>query len=207
MAADTAYLKVSGTEKQKLFDLAMPHLPAGIVIGKTTLLKKRLPFYPGAQHLIFILSETVPVIERGIVHDFRDDAFYPLWTGAAAFQELNTTMPIELNEDNILSYIRFYFKSRFDPQNPIRLTETVEDIHWLEEPPVGAVKVLAAMLKPLTLLSEREPRKGFFMAEGHFVFRDGLYSATISVTTDGDIKMSDHCICVEKLELADAVLA
>lgn len=189
---------------------------------EATVLSKNLSFYPGYQWLELShhkthpgrklyaiyqhskaspgtqsLKEMNPAAEASsiIVLNGQNDQIY----------NLNTALPIELDENNVKDYVRFFFASVRGRHGPFLIVDSVDEIKWLEEPPLPARKTVSKMLEPLRLVGT-DSVEGSYQLRASVIHRDSLFKVQIVVAQNGKISIEKEELIMEEMPVLDEVL-
>ena len=121
------------------------------------------------------------------------------WTNEPIYL-LNQKAPIQLNDDNICEYVRFFFTYIRGKHGRFIMAENVDDIPWREEPPPQARKAISKMLKSLEVLNKKD---GNFYLKATMMFRDSLFQADVEVKPNGLVTLSNEELLVEDMPVLD----
>lgn len=117
---------------------------------------------------------------------------------------LNKSVPIQLNEENISEYIKFFFSYVRGRHGHFLISETVDDIPWREDPPIAARRSLSQLLKPIII--KDIDQNGAFHLNAHMMFKDSLFRSDINVSREGYISLENEELVVEDIPVLDEVL-
>jgi hypothetical protein len=113
---------------------------------------------------------------------------------------LNKKVPIFLNKENIITYVRFFFyyvRGRFGRFN---IVENVDEINWREEPAPSGRRALGKMIQPLEF---KETAKEDYQLSCSIIFKDSLFESDITVQENGDVSLSNQEMLVEDIPVLD----
>lgn len=196
-----AFIKLDSMQAMKMAELVNPKLDITFDPDTVTVMIHSLSFYEG--YYIAELSDhdqNPPVMRIAICNDAG--AVHVLnWTNSVIYQ-LNKSVPLTLNDNTVLDYIRFFFTYVRGQHGRFLIVDNVDDIDWREEPAPAGRKALAKMIEPLTL-KKREGDVSIFKAS--IIFKDSLFVADIHVHADGRIEMRDEELLVEDIPVADDI--
>lgn len=195
-----AFIKLDADKSAKMIALINPFLDTAMDAQKTSVMIHDLSFYKGYFLAELARHDMNPPMVRAAVCDKAGNIFVLNWTNEVIFA-LNKKVPIELNDNNIIDYIRFFFAYVKGSHGRFVIVESVDDIDWREEPAPAGRKALAKMIEPITLKS-REP-DGTLIFKVCIVFKDSLFGAQVHVKPDGHISMKDEELIVEDIPVAD----
>jgi hypothetical protein len=195
-----AFIKLEPRQAASMTDRINPSLDMLFDPAKATVMVHDLPFYEGHK-LVEIArhDQHPPVVRVAIVND-KQDVTILNWTNEP-IHKLNRTVPITLNDDNIIDYIRFFFSYVRGKHGRFIIIDSVDDIDWREEPAPAGRKALAKMIEPMQLKKREEDGTMIFTV--CIVFRDSLFTAEAHVKQDGLIILQNEELLVEDIPVAD----
>ncbi len=171
--------------------------------SNSRIISHSLPFYNG--HALYEVSDLHSNPARIISFIYKESGestdIYILDGTNAPIYLLNKKVPLFLNQENITSYVRFFFfyvRGRFGRFNII---ENVDDINWKEEPAPSGRKALSKMINPLELKNEEEDN--IYYLSSSIIFKDSLFESDISVTEDGTVSLTNQEMLVEDIPVLD----
>lgn len=163
----------------------------------TTIRLQKLPFYRDYSLLELTDFSTVPGARKYALYK-PGDVNVINWTNQAIY-ETNEKTPILLNEDTVVSYVKFFFNYVRGRHGRFLIIETIDDVRWQIEPPVQGRKVMQEMLSPVTL--ESQDPDGTFNLDAFMVFKDSLFKTKIHVKPDGLVSMSKEDLKIEGMPI------
>ena len=188
-----------GTEKAvKLLNEINPSLaPVNFNPQTTTIRTQKLPFY--REHILLELTDlsTVPGARKYVIYK-PGDVNVINWTNQAIY-ETNEKAPIQLTEDSVVSYVKFFFSYVRGRHGRFLIIETIDDVRWQIEPPAQGRKVMQEMLAPVEL--ELQETDGTFGLNAFMVFKDSLFKTKIHVKPDGLVSMSEEDLKIEGMPI------
>ncbi|MEO5368373.1 MAG: hypothetical protein H7831_18850, partial [Magnetococcus sp. WYHC-3] len=113
---------------------------------ETTIMTQQVRFYPGYRLLDIADHASKPALRRFVL--YTPENFIVLNFTNAPIYSLNEKLPIKLNSENVDDYVRFFFSYVRGRHGRFIITESVEDIHWRDDPPPSARKAIGKMLNP-----------------------------------------------------------
>lgn len=171
-----------------------PHLePVPFRAETTTVRVQSLPFYRGYEFLELTDLSAVPAVRKYALYK-PGDINVVNWTNQTIY-ETNEKAPIVLDEDTVVSYVKFFFGYVRGRHGRFLIIETIDDIKWQVEPPLQGRKVMQDMLEPVTLVGR--DGDGTYDLEAFMVFKDSLFKTRIHVRKDGLVSMSDEELKIE----------
>lgn len=161
-----------------------------------------LPFYPD-YHLLHVSdTQNIPVKECYLVGS--ETSMTMLDWSPDVIHGLNKNIPIQLTDETIGDYVRFYYNYVRGPHGKFVIVDSVEDIDWNDEPPLSAVKAVGQMIEPLTIVKKDD--NGLFHACVCMIFRGALFKISLSVNPDGVIEFINEELLIEDMPVFDSVL-
>ena len=209
-----AFQKLDRLEIESLMESVNPLLDGAAFNPRTvTVLAAQLPFYTGWRLLDIAEHETLPA--RRVHALYNPDVPDPLrvmnWTNGPIYQ-LNQQVPIDLNDQNVMDYVRFFFAFVRGRHGRFIIAENVDDIAWKEDPPQAARKAIGNLLEPIRIVEHRPASKSGGPVAGQWdlsvrmIFKDSLFRAIAHVAGDGQVVLSDEELLVEDMPVIDDVL-
>ena len=165
---------------------------------EAVILTQNIPFYPGFRLLDIADYSVVPALRRYVV--YSKDRYEILDFTNAPIYKLNQEIPIRLDEKNVGDYVRFFFNHVRGPHGKFILVESVDDIHWKDDPPPAARKAIGKMITPIAL--KASPRSEYELS-ACVVFKDSLFKRTIKVDPKGALTLSGEELLIEDLPVLD----
>jgi hypothetical protein len=164
-----------------------------------TIMAVNLPFYKGYRLLHIADNTVMPPVQRcaiyshqnQVVLDFTNEPIY----------KLNQDVPIQLSEDNVVEYVRFFFTYVRGKHGRFIMTENVDDIAWKEDPPPQARKSISNMIDPISIESVSED--GMFHLIGCMMFKDSLFKSDIEVQPSGLVALKNEELLIEDMPVLD----
>ncbi len=199
---EEAFIRLDAQECETVLGDINPALEGGdFDSGSVTILGQELSFYPGYRFLDMADYEVTPHFRKFVI--YKPGAVIVLdWTNKPLY-ELNNKAPLELTKETIADYVRFFFTYVRGPHGKFSIIETVDDISWSEEPPPAARKSLGKMLQPVMINGKNGDNS--FHLTACLMFKGTLYKASIFVTKDGRITVSDEEIIIDDMPVADDI--
>ncbi|MGH1456310.1 MAG: hypothetical protein ACRBDI_05980 [Alphaproteobacteria bacterium] len=171
---------------------------------ETTILSIEVPFYKGYRFLHIADYATTPPLERYVFqkNDTRD--FTIIDWNYKTIQKLNQDVPINLTDENIFEYIRFYFKFVKMRFGRFTICESADNIQWKDEP---SSEIKQALNKTLKFLEINEKRKdGVYKVNAFMMMKDILFNVDIYVEPNGRVTMADQEVVIENVPVLDSAL-
>jgi len=199
-----AYLKLDKNKATEILNKVNPVLEGeGFDPEKSSVLSLDLPFYPGWVLLEITDYDSLPSLKKYVV--MKDNNIVVLnWTNAPVY-DLNKNLPVQINDDSVLDYVRFFFTYVKGKHGRFIIVERVDDIDWNEEPPPNARKAVAKFLKPLTILEKQ--KDGSYLIDTRMIFKNSLFASKARVDENGFVSIFDEELLIEDMPVIDDIFA
>ena len=166
------------------------------------ILKHTLPFYNGCELVEVSDYDVNPPRKVSFIYkEGNPEPVYILTGTNEPIYHLNKSTPVFLNEENICTYVLFFFSYVRGSYGRFNIVQGVDEINWREEPAPSGRKALGRMISPVTLKSANE--NGSFDLIATIVFRDSLFESSIHVDENGNVNMSNQEMLVENIPVLD----
>lgn len=197
-----AFIKLDKLEVEDLLQHLNPAIDGSPYIAEqTTILSMNLSFYPNCRFLEISDHTTLPARKTSLI--LRDAGVVVLdWTNGPIYK-LNENVPIQLNENNVIEYVRFFFAFVRGRHGRFLIIETVDDIAWKDEPPPNARKAIGGLIEPISI--SKIDDEGTFHLSVRMMFKDSLMKAKLRVTSNGIITMDEEELVVEDIPVLDDI--
>jgi hypothetical protein len=184
--------------------------PVSFSPESTTIRLQKLPFYK--DHALLELTDlsTVPGARKYVIYkpgakapdtysgrEASADVNVINWTNQTIY-DTNDKAPIHLNEDTVVSYVKFFFSYVRGRHGRFLIIETIDDVRWQVEPPAQGRKVMQEMLAPVELENKEADT---YNLSAFMVFKDSLFKTRIHVKSDGLVSMSDEDLKIEGMPI------
>ena len=186
--------KLGAEKAARILGEVNPHIkPVPFAEDSTTVRTQKLPFYK--DYLLVELTDlsTVPGARKYALYKPGDVSVLD-WTNHGIY-EMNEKAPVRLDEETVISYVKFFFSYVRGRHGRFLIIETIDDVRWQVEPPAQGRKVMQEMLSPVTL--ETRDTDGTFNLSAFMVFKDSLFKTQIHVQSDGLVSMSEEDLKIE----------
>lgn len=200
---DEAHTKLEIEEVALILDALNKQIDGSIFDAlETTILSINLSFYPGFRFLSVADHATTPPLQRFVFQKSGTMDFTVIDWNYKTIQKINKEAPINLTDENVIEYIRFYFNHVKGRYGRFIICETADHIRWKEEPSIEIKRSLNQALSPLQLAEEK---KGDMRTINAFMMlKDALFGVQIFVRPNGNVSMSDHQIIMEDIPVLDS---
>lgn len=197
-----AFIKLDRMQAVKMTDLINPRLDTQFDPETATLMIHNLSFYEG--HYIVELTDHTqhPPVTRVVVCNDGGDVHVLDWTNKPIFA-LNKSVPINLKDDRLLDYVRFFFHYVRGKHGRFLIIDNVDDIDWREEPAPAGRKALGKMIEPLQI--KKKEADGTIVMQASIIFKDSLFAGEVHIKPDGHIVLQNEELLVEDIPVADDV--
>jgi len=205
LASKDAFKKLTEKDRSKVLEKVVPHLDRPSLDAKKSAILSYAPsFYPDCTlYEITDMTQVPPVLRVALFSNKNKEVTVLDWTQEPIYT-LNKKLPIALDDQNITSYVRFFFQYIKGPRGKFKIAETVDDIKWKDDPAPAGRKAMAEMLEPLTLLEKSDG--GEYKLSGCLLYRGSLFSADIYVSADGSVNVKNEAVLIENIPVMDDVL-
>lgn len=166
---------------------------------ETTIMAQDLPFYPGYRLLDIADYTSMPAAQRFVIYGPKK--FAVLNFTNEPIYAMNKEIPIRLNDDNVVHYIKFFFSFVRGKHGRFIISENVDDIGWKDDPPPQARRAVGRMLKPVSLATPSNG--GDYNLEACMMFKDSLFKSKVKVKPDGLVNLSDEELLIEDMPVLD----
>lgn len=171
---------------------------------ETTVMAIDIPFYPEHRFLDIADHATNPPLQRFVVQKKNTMEFTLLDWSYKTIREINTSAPLEITDQNVLEYVRFYFEYVKGRHGRFIICETADHIKWKDEPPAEVRKELNKALQPLEIKEKR--KDGVYHVTGFMMLKDALFVCNIYVEPNGKVTIADHEVLLENIPVLDSAL-
>ena len=113
--------------------------------------------------------------------------------------ELNKKIPIDLHDDNVIEYVKFYFSLVQGRHGRFIIVDRFEDIRWNSIPTLQDKQAMEKLVKPLRIIEKTD--KGIFHLNATMFLKDAAFTSDIYVLPDGSIRMGNHTNLHENLDV------
>lgn len=202
-----AHQKLDDGKVAEVLDALNPELAAGdFEATMASIVARDLPFYPGISYMDVADHRAQPPRQVHILYKHpRDGQTSPEikildWTNEPIYA-VNQNAPIQLSEDSVREYLRFFFSMVRGRHGRFIITETVDDINWQEEPPPAARKAVSKMIEPVRIAGTDED--GTYHLRVCLMFKDSLFKVLVKVTKKGEVEISEEELVIEDMPVID----
>jgi hypothetical protein len=200
---DEAHTKLEIEETALILDVLNKQIDGSIFDAlETTILSIELPFYPGFRFLSVADHATTPPLQRFVFQKSGTMDFTVIDWNYKTIQKINGEAPINLTDENVIEYVRFYFGHVKGRHGRFIICETADHIHWKEEPTADIKRSLNQALSPLQLAEKKNGDARTINA--FMMLKDALFGVQIFVKPNGNVSMSDHQIIMEDIPVLDS---
>ena len=195
-----AYTKLDLADVATILDQVNPDFDgAEFDPVETTIMAVDIPFYPGYRFLEIANHSVSPAMERFVIYSM--EKFTVLDFSNEPIYALNKEIPITLNDDTTIEYVRFFFTYVRGRHGRFLISEGVDDIQWKEEPPPAARKAIGNMLKMLAIKEKNDD--GSYKMDATMMFKDSLFKSDVNVTPDGSVSLVNEELLIEDMPVLD----
>lgn len=203
---DESFTKLDVNETAQILDTVNKRVEGSLFDPlETTILSIEVPFYPGYRFLNIADHATNPPLERFVFQRVGTQDFTLLDWNYKTIYKLNAECPIQLSDDNVIEYVRFYFSFVKGRHGRFVICESADHIRWKDDPPADVRKKLNQTLHPLKIKEKKS--NGTYVIEAFMMLKDALFKADVYVTAQGEVRLQDHEIIIENVPVLDTALA
>ena len=168
---------------------------------ETQMLQQELDFYPDYVFLDIMSLNHVPALQRSVLYNEAEGKVVVLDTTNDPIYQLNQSLPIKLDEDNIVAYVQFFFAIVQGKHGRFLVTENVDDLRWREDPPPAARRAISNMLLPVQLSSKNDD--GSYDVVMTLMFKGALYKSQVHVEPNGVVNLFNEEVLIEDIPVLD----
>jgi hypothetical protein len=195
-----AFIKLDSTQAARMAERLNPHLDTQFDPATATVMMHNLSFYENHFLVEIARHDQHPPIVRAAVCDDKGGVTALNWSNEP-IHKLNRSVPIRLDDNSIMDYVRFFFTYVRGKHGRFIIIDSVDDIDWREEPAPAGRKALGKMIEPMHVVKREEDGTVVFAV--CIVFRDSLFSGEAHVKPDGLIILQNEELLVEDIPVAD----
>jgi hypothetical protein len=195
-----AFIKLDALEVEDLVGRLNPLLGGSPYDPqKVVILAMEMSFYPGCRFLELADHSIMPPRKNFVVYR-QTEAVVLDWSNVPIYR-LNDTVPLTLDERNVVEYVRFFFSFVRGRHGRFIIIENVDDIAWKDEPPATARKAIAGLIEPVRLVGIE--KDGSFALAVKMIFKDSLFKSNVLVSPKGLVTLQDEELIVEDIPVLD----
>ena len=172
-------------ELQRLLSSLPPPMSHGLESAIPTS-RLTLDFYPGHEICEIRIHETHT---RGTFWILNDREIHLLDGTNKVFYSLNSEVPIQLTDENVLFYLRVFFRFVRGRHGDFHVMESLDDVPCLHELDSGQRIAVEAQVAPLRVRASSDGDG--WMVDATVLFKEALFTSEIDVARDGTITMGD----------------
>ena len=173
---------------------------------ETTILSYDLDFYPGYRLLEISNTTQMPALQRHVVYSPENTVILDFTNGP--IYQLNETVPIHLNKDNVSDYILFYFRYVRGQYVFSHIVESVDDVNWKDDPPPQARKAVGEMIKPLKITPKKNPDgQTEYHCIAHMVVKNALFKADIDINPKAYVKVYNETVLLQDMPVIEDIIS
>lgn len=202
---DEAFTKLEIEEIASILDIVNKKVEGSIFDPlETTIMAIDIPFYPKHRFLDIADYATNPPLQRFAIQKTGTMDFVLLDWSYKIIQQLNTSVPIALTEENVLEYVRFYFSHVKGRHGRFIVCETVDHIKWKDEPPEEIRKSINQAINPLEIIEKR--KDGVYQVKAFMMLKDALFQSDVYIEPNGNVTITNHEVLIENVPVLDSVV-
>ncbi len=200
---DEAFTKLDLDEIASILDNVNQKVEGSIFDPlETTIMSIEVPFYPNYRFLNIADHATNPPLQRFVFQKNDTQEFTIIDWMHKTIYELNKDAPIQLDDNNVIEYVRFFFSYVKGRHGRFIICESSDNIQWKEEPNAEVRKALNQTLQTLSV--KEKSKTGIYTVVGFMMLKDTLFSVDIYVEPNGTVTMDNHEIIIEGVPVLDS---
>ena len=202
---DEAFTKLDLDEVAVIVDVLNKQIRGSIFDPlETTILAIEPDFYPGYRFLNIADHMTNPPLQRFVFqkNDTQDFTIID-WT-YQTISHLNASVPIMLDDRNVLDYVRFMFSYVKGYHGKFNICESSDHIQWKDQSSADVHRKLNDILNPLEV--KEKSKEGVYVIGAFMMVKDNLYRVLVHVKPDGDVKVTEYDVVMEKMPVLDSII-
>lgn len=189
MYDDDNWNSVTGDELEGFLDQVNP-IDNKFKVNKetTTVSWRQLPFYERVV-LVRVKDQAWTPKNLFVYYLTIDGNLYRLNGTSPPIHEVNALAPIQVNDDNVLDYLRFFCFFVRGEEGPFLITESIDDPDLPQNMDEQTKSVVGGTAREATYEGKNE--QGFFLCDGVVFYSNALFIAKFAVQPTGMIEMLD----------------
>ncbi len=199
------FTKLHNDEIDTIISHVIKHYPEiELDVENTTIQSADIPFYHGYQ-MLEIYNHTIhPVKKYYVIYNEIDGQSDLIDYTNQLIYKLNKDIPIILDHENVLEYVKFFFAYVSGSQGQFKVVSSISDIPWRDAPPPNAHEVISQMIAPISVIDYQ--KNGTYKLEAFMTFKTGLLKADIDVDQFGNVTMSEEEMLIDDMPLIDDIM-
>lgn len=197
-----SFKKLEHGTAASLLDLINPKLEiSGFDTASAQIMSLSLPFYKEINLVEISDPQSVPAKKIFCLHHKTSNEILILNGKNDPIYKINKKFGIQLDDNNVSLYARFFFSYVRGRHGIFHLINNVSEIKWREEPTKAGKQSLNKMISPVSILSY-DDEDGWVLISS-IIFKDSLFETEIHVKPDGTIRLGGQEILVEDIPVLD----
>jgi hypothetical protein len=189
MYDDDKWESVTGEELQGFLEQINPIDGKYRVSPDTTQVAfRRLPFYQQVV-LVRVKDPSWTPKKLTIYYLTAEGNLYRLIGTSPPIHEVNSIAPIQLTEENVLEYLRFFCYFVRGEEGPFLIAESIDDPEIPKNMDPQTRAVIEGTVRPASYEGHNE--QGHFLCEGVVFYSNALFIAHFAIQPSGMIEMLD----------------
>lgn len=158
-----------------------------------------LDFYPG--FWLYQLRVRYAEVGKPIFAIRKDDDVRILREDNALFYALNEEVPIRLTDENVLFYLRIFFRFVRGRHGHFHLMERLDDVPGWHALDSAQRRSIEEHVVPARIRASSDGDG--WTVDASFLFKDALFTSSVGVARDGTIEMGDEALRVDGIRWSD----
>lgn len=118
-----------------------------------------------------------------------DTEFVWLRGDAGPIHAMNEYVPLQLSQNNLTRYLRFFCSSINAEQGRFLVINSIKDLEWRETPESSFLEYLDTHIAPPVLLEGRDGQNDGWLMRASVVYDDGLFESRFRIEASGQVNM------------------
>jgi len=165
--------------------------------ASTKIAWRTLPFYPGIA-LIRVTDTNFMPSKLKVFYLAKEDQLFRLNGESLPIHQMNELCPIDLNEDNILDYLRFFCYFVRGEAGPFLICEEIED-PCIPKGDAKATAAIAGVVREANYQGKNE--QGDYMLDAIIFYGNALFLSNFQVQQSGMIEMLNDEAMTSELDI------
>ncbi|MGD9637445.1 MAG: hypothetical protein AB7U85_00120 [Alphaproteobacteria bacterium] len=166
----------------------------------TRLQETKLSFYD--DYILLKATELAAIPPLNMRFLFRSGEIVKLDGTIDAFNTVNRKAKINLNQDNVYAYAKFFLGSLVSQDGAFRIVESIDDVEFSLDPTDEELeKITSAINSPII----KEDDNGFNI-ETNMIYSDCVYKVNIFVNKNGDLDILNEEVLLSEMPVRAIML-
>jgi serine/threonine protein kinase len=158
---------------------------------------KTVSFFPGYSFLYYPNGSSIYPATTWLVKEHDGSSGVLLDGGNEPVYRLAETLPIQLNDDNVADYVRFFFTVVRGKHGKFYIVESGDDVPWTPDASEAEKTRLTIALKPIG--APTRTASGDYLLKVSMLFKGELFYSDVTVSPVGRITLSNDLQVLSQL--------